>query len=89
MCHEHGGDISECGHKVWYPHREVCWPAAALAAANARYDALHEDQPYHDGTFQRWSEKRGGAFQFHYRDGVTITVHREDLSPGEDFLTRG
>lgn len=89
MCREHGGDVAECDHKTWYPHREVCWPAAALAAAEAAYDALHEDKPFHDGSFRLWSAKRGGKYRFHYRDGVTLTVHREDLSPDDDFLTRG
>lgn len=89
MCPEHGGDVADCQHETWYPHRTVCWPAAAKAAADAAYDALHEEKPYHDGSFKRWSDKRRGAFRFHYRDGVTISVHREDISPDDDFLRGG
>lgn len=89
VCDQHGGDVSECNHKTWYPHRTVCTPAMAKAAAEARYDELHDEQPYHDGTFTRWSSKRSKDTPAHYRDGVTISVHREDLDPDHDFLKGG
>lgn len=61
----------------------------ALAAANGRYDDLHKEQPYHDGTFTFWAKDRSRAFPYHYRDGVSIWVTREDLSPDDDFLEDG
>lgn len=60
------------------------------AAAEWRYDSLHEDAPYHDGTFptnpDRWSVKRTADFPYHYRDGVTLWVAEADLSPHDHFL---
>lgn len=61
----------------------------AEAAANARYDQLHEAKPYHDGTFNLWSKDRSPLFPFHYRDGVTIWVSPDDLTPEDDFLDDG
>lgn len=40
----------------------------------ARYDEIHEELPYHDGTFTGWSSKRDKRHPYHYRDGVTLWV---------------
>lgn len=57
------------------------------AAAEARYDKLHEDRPYHDGAFLNWSDKRNGHYPYHYKDGVTVWVAAEDHNPDDDFLS--
>lgn len=84
-----------CGHprevcsdpkRDWYPQRYVCHVAMETAAANRRYDALHEKQPFHDGTFSRWSEKATAATPYHFHDGVTVYVAETDLNPNDDFL---
>jgi hypothetical protein len=52
-CPVHGGPTSECpdDERDWFPQRDVCWPAAQAAAANRLYDLIHEEQPFHDGSF--------------------------------------
>ena len=57
------------------------------AAANALYDDLHKDAPYHDGTFKNWAEKRSKSFPYHARDGVLIGASTTDLFPDDHFLT--
>lgn len=57
-------------------------------AANADYDRLHDEKPFHDGTFSRWAKDRSTTHPFHFRDGVTITVSDEDWTPDDDFLKR-
>lgn len=57
-----------------------------LAFANWRYDQLHEKQPFHDGTFTRWSDTRSMRTPYHYRDGVRVWVSAHDLNPDDDFL---
>ena len=58
--------------------------------ANRQYDEMHGKRPYHDGSFpdsaSEWSEHYSLARPFHFRDGVTISVSAEDLTPDDDFL---
>ncbi len=56
------------------------------AAAEWRYDALHEDEQFHDGTFENWSTTRTRDFPYSYRDGVNVWVAKHDLTPDDDFL---
>ncbi len=60
----------------------------ALAAARRRYEALHKDRPYHDGSWKRWSAEASELFPFHFSDGVHLWVSEHDLTPDDDFLTR-
>lgn len=55
-------------------------------AAQALYEALHKDSPWHNGRFQGWSKERTRSAPYHFRHGVTITVAQEDLNPTDDFL---
>lgn len=64
----------------------MCQPTAQRAVANWLYDRAHKDRPYHDGTFTIWQEKRSLLTPFHYRDGVTIWLSKDDLTPDDDFL---
>lgn len=59
------------------------------AAAEWRYDQLHEAAPFHDGTFEKWSESRNLQHPYHYKDGVTILVAEVDLYPDDKFLGEG
>lgn len=61
----------------------------ARAYAEATYDEIHKDLPYHDGSFKKWAKTRSDSTPYHYRDGVSISVHREDFSPDNDFLKGG
>ncbi|WP_228941846.1 hypothetical protein [Nocardioides sp. Leaf374] len=57
------------------------------AAALAKYQRLHEDRPYHDGTFTRWAEKRSDRFPYHHSDGVTVWVADQDYAPDDLAFT--
>lgn len=48
-----------------------------LAAIEARYDKIHEELPYHDGTFKVWSAERSERFPYHYRDGVRLWISKD------------
>lgn len=93
MC-QHGGPAEECGdpHRNWYPQRTICYATMEAAAANWAYDKLHEERPFHDGTFptdlNAWSDTRSSSHPYDFRDGVTIWVAAQDLSPDDDFLHR-
>lgn len=58
----------------------------AQASAQARWEALHEDAPYHDGSFTSWDKKRNAGHPFHRDEGVRIWVAPVDLSPDDHFL---
>jgi hypothetical protein len=58
-----------------------------LAAADRLYDMLHEERPYHDGSFALWAKEPSREFPFHYRDGVTIWLSPVELNPDDDFLS--
>lgn len=59
------------------------------AAAEWRYDELHKEMPFHDGTFKSWAVERTKSHPYHYRDGATIWVASVDLSPEDKFLGGG
>ena len=93
-CPLHGGSLDDCltfhdpgrEPRGWFPQRQVCDAAMELAAAEWRYDQLHEKRPFHDGTFGSWSEVRTHAHPYHFRDGVRIFVADSDLNPHDHFL---
>lgn len=60
-----------------------------LANANARYEALHKDAPYHDGNFESWAKERSVEHPFHYNDGVRIWVSDVDYDPDGSWLSGG
>lgn len=88
LCPYHGGPRDECpdDDRDWFPQRDICWPAAQLEAAKRLYALIHEDAPYHDGSFKRWAKKPSRDYPFHYSDGVTIRLARTDEKPDDDFL---
>ncbi len=72
--------------RLWYPQRQVCYPTMERDAAMARWRSLHEEMPWHDGTFKDWSKERSEQYPYHRDSGVTIYVTAEDMSPDDDFL---
>ena len=86
----------DCGHphsvcsdpdKDWFPQRTVCYPTMERMAAVARYERLHEDLPYHDGTFSSWRKKPDDEHPYHFQWGVSVWVAEKDWSPDDDFLS--
>lgn len=61
-----------------------------LAAAEWKYDRLHKDRPFHDGTFpddpEEWSAERNADTPYHHRDGVSFWVTSTDVSPHDHWL---
>lgn len=57
-----------------------------LAAAQAKYAEIHEAKPFHDGSFELWSEKRTKSHPYRYDEGVTVWVAETDLNPHDHFL---
>lgn len=57
--------------------------------AQAKYERLHREKPYHNGDFTSWGEKQTDAHPYRLMDGVTIWSAASDLSPDDDFLNRG
>lgn len=55
-------------------------------AAQRRWEILHQERPYHDGSFESWSKEPSLSHPFKYDDGVMIWVSKDDLSPDDDFL---
>ena len=56
-------------------------------AASAMYAKLHEDAPYHDGSFRSWAKERSQSHPYHFGDGVTFGVAAEDIAPHDKFTT--
>ena len=51
-----------------------------------RYEKKHEALAWHDGRFRIWAKEFSPVTPFHYMDGVTIWVSRDDLTPDDDFI---
>lgn len=90
-CQFHGGPRSECGddERDWFPQLSICQPSMQLEAAKRRFERLHQDRPYHDGTMTLWAKDSSDAFPFHYADGVSVWMAPVDLGLGGDFLEQG
>lgn len=92
------GKHDACGHqygecsdpeRTFYPQRFVCYATMEKQAALARYAELHQDLPYHDGTFSHWAKERSSLTPYRFDDGVNIGVALVDYQPDDDFLTPG
>jgi len=59
-----------------------------IVAARAAYERLHEEMPFHDGTFTRWGKTRSASFPYGHSDGVEVGVADEDLAPWDEFTTK-
>lgn len=58
------------------------------AAADRKWAALHEKEPWHNGTFDDWAEDRSDSHPYHYSDGVRVWVDKTDWNPDDQFLSR-
>lgn len=56
------------------------------AAAERKWNTLHEKAPWHDGTFEDWAPDRSDSHPFHMNDGVQIWVDKTDWNPDDHFL---
>lgn len=88
-CSDCGRPLDECSdpERVHYPFRSVCYVSMNLEAAGAAYDALHKDQPWHDGTFKSWREERSASHPYHYTHGVKFGIADHDMAPWDAFTT--
>lgn len=86
-----------CGHprevcadpdRDWFPQLSVCRVEMETAAAQARFDGLHEKRPWHDGTFTDWADKQTASHPYHFRHGTRVWAAETDLGLGGDFTTR-
>lgn len=73
--------------RLHYPVRIVCYPSMEREAAVGMYAALHEEAPFHDGSFQNWAKKRSAEHPYHFTDGVKVVVTDRDLAPWDTFTT--
>lgn len=88
-CKDCSRPAEECSdaERRFYPFRSVCYATMEREAAAAAYAALHEDEPYHDGSFTSWAEKRSRTHPYHALEGVKFGVADADLSPEDKFTT--
>ena len=56
------------------------------AAAERQYARLHEDAPWHDGTFTSWRKEPSASHPYHASDGA-VFISTVDLTPDDKFLT--
>lgn len=89
MCKTCGNPHTLCHDpdQVWYPQRAVDYAVMEQKAADARYERLHENLPYHDGTFTNWAKDRSADHPYKYDEGVTVLVTPVDYTPDDLFLT--
>lgn len=59
----------------------------AQEAFDARYAALHQAQPFHDGSFSSWAKERSDSHPYHFAAGVLVGVADRDVTPWDDFAT--
>ena len=64
----------------------MCRKTADLEAANWRYASLHEELPYHDGSFESWRKERSVSHPFRYDSGVRLWVSDVDYDPDGTWL---
>lgn len=58
-------------------------------AAQRRFNRLHSEKPWHDGSMTNWTEKPTDETPFNYEDGTAIWLSERDLGLGGDFLQQG
>lgn len=86
--HKCGHDREVCAdaEREWFPQLTVCHADMAREAAEARFQRLHKDRPWHDGSLERWAEEPSAEFPYHFSHGTTVWVSLEDHGEGGDFL---
>lgn len=81
--------MEECAdrERLRYPYRTVCNNTMLRLGAEWMYEKLHEDAPFHDGSFAEWSKVRSERHPYHFKDGVTVGVADEDIASWDKFTT--
>lgn len=89
-CPHCGNQVDVCAdhERTWYPYRRVCYAKREREAAEAAYGALHEEKPWHDGTYTSWAKNRSASHPYRFDMGVTIGVADHDLAPWDQFTTQ-
>lgn len=64
----------------------VCYADMELAAAERRYEKLHEDEPWHNGLETSWAKEWSLEHPYHFRDGKTFWVADVDVDPKATWL---
>lgn len=85
-----GRPVEECSDpaRKFYPYRRVCFATMEREAAQAAYRDLHEERPWHDGTFTSWAAKRSASHPYPFDAGVQIGVADTDVAPWDHFATK-
>lgn len=88
VCPQCGNLREDCSDpdKPWYPQRNICYASREQAAADRRYGAKHEKQPFHNGRDVGWSKDSAKHAPYHFREGVRVYVAPFDVNPEDDFL---
>lgn len=87
-----GHPLEECSdpEREWFPQLSVCYATMEERSAQTRFDEIHKDRPWHDGSFPEdraaWSDKRTAETPFRYDWGARVFVTDTDLDMGGDFL---
>lgn len=85
-----------CGHKrsvcsdpnvLFYPQRTTCYATREKEAALAKWQALHANAPWHNGTESSWSKVQDEGHPYRYDMGVTLWVATRDVNPDDQFLS--
>lgn len=64
----------------------VCYATMERSAAQARWETLHEERPYHNGTHRSWAKEMSPEHPYYRDSGVNIWVAPRDINPDDDFL---
>jgi hypothetical protein len=86
-CPDCGQPLNECTDpdRDLFAYRRICNVTMVQKAAEADYQALHKDRPYHNGDFTDWSATRSSKHPFHFEWAVTIGVAPVDVNPHDEF----
>jgi hypothetical protein len=75
--------------RSFYPQREICYATMEREAANAKWEALHKDRPWHNGIWSSWGQERSTGHPYFRDHGVRIGVTADsDLRPTDTFLSK-
>lgn len=72
---------------IFYPQRDVCYASMEREAANAKWARMHEDRPWHNGSWTSWESKPSAGHPYHRDHGLVIGVAVTDLRPDDTFLS--
>lgn len=65
----------------------MCHATREAQAARALFERLHEDAPWHDGTFESWAKEPSEQYPYHFNHGTKIWVAETDLGLGRGLFS--